>query len=230
MNAIILAAGLGSRFKELTINNHKALLPINGIPNIERTIKYLNEFGINEIHIVTGHMSHLFDYLKDKYQCNLIHNIHYADYNSIYSFKLASEFFNDSIVIDADVVLLENIFVRLEKNTYYVIKRQESLDKEWIPILNGNGIIEKIDISNINKPSLLGISYWNAVACDLIKRELPKYLDEETLRNNTFYWDNIPASLFGKIKVGIHLVEKNHAAEMDTIENYNYICNYLINV
>ncbi|MDC9620357.1 NTP transferase domain-containing protein [Xenorhabdus sp. XENO-7] len=71
MNAIILAAGLGSRFKELTINNHKALLPINGIPNIERTIQYLKEFGINEIHIVTGHMSHLFDYLKEKHQCNL---------------------------------------------------------------------------------------------------------------------------------------------------------------
>ncbi|MBI6548032.1 NTP transferase domain-containing protein [Xenorhabdus lircayensis] len=228
MNAIILAAGLGSRFKELTVNNHKALLPINGIPNIERIIQYLTNFGVNEIHIVTGHMSHLFNYLIDKYQCNLIHNPHYADYNSIYSFNLASEFFNDSIVIDADVVLLENIFVTLEKSAYYVIERPKSLDQEWIPILNNRGIIESMQVSDADAPSLLGISYWNASACELIKKELSKYLDNETLENSKLYWDNIPISLFDKMNVGTHLVEKTHAAEMDTVENYNYICNNLL--
>ena len=34
-NAIILAAGLGSRFKELTKNNHKALFKINETPNLK---------------------------------------------------------------------------------------------------------------------------------------------------------------------------------------------------
>ncbi|MDC9603973.1 NTP transferase domain-containing protein [Xenorhabdus griffiniae] len=228
MNAIILAAGLGSRFKELTTNNHKALLPINGIPNIERTIQYLNDVNVNEIHIVTGHMAHLFDYLRDKYQCNLIHNPNYADYNSIQSFKLASGFFNDSIVIDADVVLLKNILVSLKKSTYYVIERPESSNKEWIPILNNHGIIESMQVSNTNAPSLLGISYWNTSACALIKKELPKYLDHNTLKNSKLYWDNIPISLLDKIDVGTLLVEKTHAAEMDTVENYNYICNNLI--
>ena len=38
MNAIILAAGLGSRLKELTKNKHKALFEIEGVPNIERTL------------------------------------------------------------------------------------------------------------------------------------------------------------------------------------------------
>ena len=49
MNAIILAAGLGSRLKELTKNKHKALFEIEGIPNIERTINFLNEINIKEI-------------------------------------------------------------------------------------------------------------------------------------------------------------------------------------
>ncbi|PHM39572.1 lic-1 operon protein [Xenorhabdus mauleonii] len=230
MNAIILAAGLGSRFNELTTNNHKALLPINGIPNIEHTIRHIKKFGINEINVVTGHMSHLFNYLKDKYQCNLIYNQHYADYNSIYSFNLASEFFNNSIVIDADVVLLKNIFVTLEKSAYYVIERPENLDKEWIPILNNYGIIESMQVSNANAPSLLGISYWNASACELIRKELPKYLNDETLKNSKLYWDNIPISLFGEIEVTTHLVDKTHAAEMDTVENYNYICNNLLKI
>ena len=86
MNAIILAAGLGSRFQDITKNNHKALLPIGGIPNVERTIQYLHESEIKDITIVVGHMHHLFNYLIDKYQVKLIYNDHYADYNNLYSF------------------------------------------------------------------------------------------------------------------------------------------------
>ncbi|MGC6396742.1 NTP transferase domain-containing protein, partial [Pasteurella multocida] len=56
MNAIILAAGLGSRFKDVTKKIHKSLLPINGIPNIENTIQNLIEAGIDDIYIVTGHL------------------------------------------------------------------------------------------------------------------------------------------------------------------------------
>ncbi|HHH4566492.1 TPA: NTP transferase domain-containing protein, partial [Morganella morganii] len=73
MNAVILAAGLGSRFGDITKKTHKALLPIGGIPNIERTIQYLSEFGITEIVIVTGHLAHQFEYLQEKYGCILIH-------------------------------------------------------------------------------------------------------------------------------------------------------------
>lgn len=40
MNAIILAAGLGTRFKEWTKDNHKSLFPIQGTPNIERTVLF----------------------------------------------------------------------------------------------------------------------------------------------------------------------------------------------
>ncbi|WP_158076055.1 NTP transferase domain-containing protein, partial [Rodentibacter trehalosifermentans] len=77
MNAIILAAGLGSRFKEVSKNTHKALLPINGLPNIERTIKFLKQADINDIYIVTGHLAKQFDYLSEKYSCHLLYNEKY---------------------------------------------------------------------------------------------------------------------------------------------------------
>ena len=55
MNAVILAAGLGSRFGDITKNIR--LFTYRWNTNIERTIQYLSEFGITEIVIVTGHLT-----------------------------------------------------------------------------------------------------------------------------------------------------------------------------
>ena len=53
MNAIILAAGLGSRFKDITQSTHKSLLDIHGTPNLERTLAFLQQANINKIVIIT---------------------------------------------------------------------------------------------------------------------------------------------------------------------------------
>lgn len=224
MNAIILAAGLGSRFHEITENNHKALLPIGEIPNIERTITYLHEFGVNDITIIVGHMHHLFDYLKDKYGVELIYNAHYADYNNLYSFYQAIDQFCDTIVIDADVVLLENIFQKSLYSCYYTVQREKSENKEWCPRVE-NGRVVAMDITNEYKPSMLGISYWNANDTQLIKQVIEERMKvKENYTNPKYYWDNIPIGLFDQIHVTTLLMDENVVDEMDTIENYHAIC------
>ena len=55
MNAIILAAGLGSRFKDITKKEHKSLLKIGDKPNLERTIEYLTDVKVEKIIIVVGY-------------------------------------------------------------------------------------------------------------------------------------------------------------------------------
>ncbi|AWK13332.1 NTP transferase domain-containing protein [Candidatus Fukatsuia symbiotica] len=231
MNAIILAAGLGSRFGYITKNNHKALLPIGGTPNIERTIKYLHEFGVTEIHIVTGHMSHLFEVLKNKYHCNLIYNNRYNEYNNIYSLYCAQKYFTDTLVIDADVVLLENIFLISDHSHYYVIQRKKSKNKEWVVCTTDEGIVDKILVTNKYKPSLLGVSYWIKEDCQLIKQKLLCYLqDEKHLINQKLYWDHIPISILQTLKVKAFLIHKTAAAEMDNMDNYHRICTQLASV
>lgn len=224
MNAIILAAGMGTRFKDITKNNHKALLPIGGVPNIERTINYLREFGIKDISVVTGHMSELFSYLEEKYECRLIYNEHYQKYNNIYSLYCALEYFNDTLVIDADVVLFNNLFIESKNSCYYTILRPQSKDLEWVPVTNSEGRVTKIDITNEHRPSMLGISYWTPEACERIKLEFEKYLDETVLLNPKLYWDDIPIKLLNEIFVTTHIINSNEAGEMDTIENYTEIC------
>lgn len=224
MNAIILAAGLGSRFKSITKDNHKALLKIGGIPNIERTILYLKEKGIDEIVVVTGHKAELFDYLIPKYGVKLIYNEHYKSYNNIYSFYKAIDHFEDSFVIDADVVLLKNVFLdQFEQSLYFTVQRDESADIEWCPILN-DGRVTAMDITDAFLPSMIGISYWCEEDCHKIKVQIEDYLAEEMLLNPKMYWDHIPVAILDQLNVTTYLLDNRYAGEMDTIENYYEIC------
>ena len=226
MNAIILAAGLGSRLKEITKSKHKALIEIKGIPNIERTILYLKEAGIDEIYIVTGYLSSQFEYLTYKYGGKLIKNNKYREYNNIYSFYLASKYLSDSYVIDSDVVLFKNIF--LDKpvfSTYYTIIRPESDELEWNPILNEKGIVTDIIISSRHLPSLLGISFWNLGDSKKILAELEKYNKLSVLEDSKLDWDNIPMSLLGSMEIRVRELSICDAYEVDNIMHYKFISN-----
>lgn len=56
MQAIILAAGMGKRLGELTKNNTKCMVEVNGIRLIDRMITQLSKFNLNRLVIVVGFM------------------------------------------------------------------------------------------------------------------------------------------------------------------------------
>ena len=57
MKAMILAAGLGTRLRPLTLNTPKALMPVGNVPIIDRIIEYLKTYGISEL-VVNAHHHH----------------------------------------------------------------------------------------------------------------------------------------------------------------------------
>lgn len=222
MNAIILAAGLGSRFKDVTKKIHKSLLPINGIPNIENTIQNLIEAGIDDIYIVTGHLSEQFSYLKEKYKCKILNNEKYKEFNNIYSFYKAINHFGDSFVIDSDVVIFKNIFIgRPKTSLYFLITRPKSNKEEWIPIIKKDKI-DNIIVSNDYLPSLLGISYWSKSDAEKIKEHIRKFMAKNILLDNSLYWDNIPMQILSDLNVGYKELSIHDAYEIDSIEEYHF--------
>jgi N-acetyl-alpha-D-muramate 1-phosphate uridylyltransferase len=57
MKAMILAAGLGTRFKPWTDTHPKALAPVNGRTLLERNIRYLQSFGITDVLVNVHHFA-----------------------------------------------------------------------------------------------------------------------------------------------------------------------------
>ncbi|WP_316163857.1 phosphocholine cytidylyltransferase family protein [Bradyrhizobium sp. SZCCHNRI20481] len=65
MRAVILAAGRGSRMRELTESHPKALVRFNGRSLIERQLEALRQGGATEIGIVTGYRASCFAGMAD---------------------------------------------------------------------------------------------------------------------------------------------------------------------
>ncbi|MGV8915116.1 MAG: nucleotidyltransferase family protein [Kaistella sp.] len=66
MKALIFAAGKGTRLKPFTDHHPKALALVNGMPLLERNIKYLQGFGINDFVINVHHFGvQIIDFLKE---------------------------------------------------------------------------------------------------------------------------------------------------------------------
>ena len=65
MKAFILAAGLGTRLKPWTLSHPKALVPVGGVPMLERVIRRLENEGFDYIVVNVHHFaSQITDFLK----------------------------------------------------------------------------------------------------------------------------------------------------------------------
>ena len=87
MKAIILAAGRGSRMKNLTDERPKCLVELRGKSLLEWQLAALREAGIDEIAIVTGYRREL---LAD-YGLVEFHNARWAETNMVSSLACAQE-------------------------------------------------------------------------------------------------------------------------------------------
>jgi mannose-1-phosphate guanylyltransferase len=127
MKAMILAAGLGTRLKPLTLNTPKALMPVGNVPIIDRIIEYLKTYGISELVVNAHHHNkQIVEHLNGGRPFNL--NIDVRVEPDILGtgggIKNTEDFWDKApfIVMNGDI--LTNINLR---NAYEAHKRSESL-------------------------------------------------------------------------------------------------------
>ena len=218
MRAILLAAGMGTRLRPITLNTPKSLISINNKPLIERQIEFLQEKGVEEIIIVTGYLKEKFDYLINKYNVKLIYNDKYDKYNNIYSMFLAKEYLDDSYVIDADNFLTTNFIIEKPANSMYFSAFKKDVQNEWKIIFDETNKVIDIEIMD-GKGSgyiLSGVSYWSKEDAKIIRKELEnKIIDNNSFTN--YYWDDIVRENIYKLDVNINKINEDDIFEIDCL-------------
>ena len=95
MQGIILAAGMGKRLKELTNNNTKCMVKVNGTTLIERALSQLDKLNLSRIVIVIGYEGKkLVEYVKSleiKAKVLFVENPIFDKTNNIYALYMAKE-------------------------------------------------------------------------------------------------------------------------------------------
>lgn len=226
MNAIILAAGIGSRLSPLTDNTPKSLIKIKGEPIIERQIKYLKEVRIKEIIIVTGFLHEKFDYLIKKYGVKLIYNDKYNIYNNSYSMYLVKEYLKNTYILEGDVYLTRNFLKTDLKNSTYFSGIKEEFNSEWILKFNEDNNINEISIGGGTDYIMSGISYWTMEDSKKIKVKLEELAGENSFKN--LFWDNVVKENLKEFKVKTSKIDSTDWFEIDTINDFKKAEEFLV--
>lgn len=160
-NAVIMAAGLSSRFAPLSYEYPKALLKVKGEILIERQIRQLQEAGIDEIIIVVGYKKEQYDYLIDKYQIKIVENPEYQERNNHSSLYYVRKKLGNTYICSADNYFTENVFESHVPHAYYSAVFEEGETDEWTLQTDDTGLITDVKIGGRNSWVMLGHAFFS---------------------------------------------------------------------
>ncbi len=135
MQGMILAAGMGKRLKELTKNNTKCMIEVNGVTLIERMLHQLDKEHLSRIIIVIGYegqkLIDFIDTLDIKTPIHYVNNAIYDKTNNIYSLALAKDYLvkEDTLLLESDLIFEDTVLKTLledPRETLALVDKYES--------------------------------------------------------------------------------------------------------
>lgn len=151
MQAIILAAGMGKRLGDLTKDNTKCMVKVNGVPLIDRLLTQLSRFSLVKVIIVIGYEGKkLRDYIGQEYKglaIEYIENSIYNTTNNIYSLSLAKQQLqeDDTLLIESDLIFEDSLFDMIlnspDPNVALVDKYETWMDGTMVHLDEENNIV-----------------------------------------------------------------------------------------
>ena len=162
MQAIMLAAGKGSRLGKYTKDNTKCMLEVNGITLLERAIDALCEASIEKFILVLGYKKdNVKRFISEKgldKRINIIYvdNDIYDKTNNIYSLYLAKDYLenDDTILLESDIIYEKNVIKNLVDSPFesaaVIAKYKEWMDGTVVTLDDDsliNSFVEKKDFN-----------------------------------------------------------------------------------
>ena len=215
-NAIIMAAGLSSRFAPLSYETPKGLIEVKNEVLIERQVNQLHSAGINEIYVITGYMAEKFQYLVDKLSVKLIHNPFYNTRNNNSSIWVARNILNNTYICSADNYFTINPFLKASDSSYYSGIFSQGYTKEWCMHENQQGYIDKVTIGGKSAWFMLGHAFWDSD----FSHNFLKILSVEYPMPKTYgkLWEHIFIEHLDVLKMKIMKYGSTDIFEFDTLD------------
>lgn len=226
MQALILAAGVGSRLGKLTEHIPKCLLNINGVSIIEyqlSLLKCIAKLENEDIIVVGGHRIDKLNYLKDE-GIKVIYNPMYRKYNNIYSFYIVSEFITDDFfLLNGDTIVHPNLFKSLvssRQGTKFIIDNVKKLGDEEMKVQIEDNRIKRFgkDIEpNKADGEYIGISKFSYEDAEIVFKKMAELIDT----GKTHIWYELAINyVLDKIQAEPIYTDGEIWIEIDTPEDY----------
>lgn len=225
-NAIIMAAGLSSRFVPLSYEKPKALITVKGQILIERQIQQLHDKGIKDVIVVTGYQAEKFDYLKEKYQVTLIHNDQYLNRNNHYSLYVVKDYLKNSYICSADNYFSMNPFEEFVDESYYASVFDQGETAEWCMAVDADDYVQQVTIGGRDSWVMLGHVFFSESFSKTFVSILNEVIEKPETKD--MLWEQILVDHLTELPIKIRRYEKSDIYEFDSLDelrgfDQNYI-------
>ena len=146
-NAVIMAAGISSRFAPISYERPKGVLKVRGEVLIERQIRQLQAAGIDDITVVVGYKKEEFFYLEDEFGVKIVVNDEYAKRNNNSTIKKVEGILGNTYICSSDDYFSLNPFESYVFDSYYAAEYRNGPTDEYCLITKGKGgLIVGVDV------------------------------------------------------------------------------------
>lgn len=160
-NAIIMAAGMSSRFAPLSYEKPKALLKVKGEVLIEREIRQLQAAGIDDITIVVGYMKEKLFYLEDRFHVKIVINEDYHRYNNPSTLMLVRDRLKNTFICSSDNYFEQNPFEPYVYQAYYGVALQRRQNGRVLHGHEPQGRITGVQVGGSDAWYMIGHAYFD---------------------------------------------------------------------
>lgn len=216
-NAIIMAAGMSSRFAPLSYEKPKGLLIVKGEVLIERQIRQLQKAGIDDITVVVGYMAEKFYYLKDKFKVRIVTNYDYFRYNNTSTLIKVADQLKNTYICSSDNYFTENVFEQYVYDSYYSAVFIKGKSDEWGLITDKKGRIIGVDHSPTDMDCMLGHVYFSKEFSNTFKEILIQKYPEQSTKERL--WEYLLEENLNKLKIYIRRYDADKVLEFDSLED-----------
>lgn len=159
-NAVLMAAGYGSRLGPITEQIPKGLLRIRGEVLVERQIEQLVEAGVADIFLVTGYRSEQFAYLGTHPHVHIVENPDYHRYNNTSSLYRVLDELDNTYICSADNYFTKNVFAPYVYRSYYAATYGDEPTEEYYLSVDADDRITGVQIGGARGWYMMGHVYF----------------------------------------------------------------------